>query len=226
MANVQFLDSTFNDTDWQSETIISGQGGTVAAQQRDVMGEIGSFREITNTVHQASKGVNSDVIGLHWRVGASYNPQVQGAITAIDYSEDAILIDGFGQGQAAGLALRQNQQIYLPVSRLITPEPGWTHKELNDLQAQDFVAVGTTDQHPDFSATGAPIQFGFFRANTTTNAQYSIIGGIDNWSASIHPVAKGNEAAGFPWWAIAGVAVGLALIIAFWKQRQPSGRPI
>lgn len=225
MASVQFLDSTFNNTDWQSETITSGKGGTVAVQQRDARGEVGSFQEITNTVHQASKGVNSDVLGLHWRVGAIYDPQAQGAITAIDYSEDAILIYGFGQGQAAGLALSQNQQIYLPVSRLITPEPSWTHKELNDLQAQDFVAMGTTDQHPDFSATGAPIQFGFFRANTTTNAQYSIISGIDNWSASINPAAKVNEVAGFPWWAIAGVGVGLALLIAFWKQRQPSDRP-
>ncbi|MBM0745055.1 hypothetical protein JOY44_26415 (plasmid) [Phormidium sp. CLA17] len=225
MTNVQFLDSTFNDTGWQLEVITSGKGGTVAVQQRDAMGEVGSFREITNTVNQASKGVNSNVLGLHWRVGATYDPQAQGAIAAINYSEEAILINGFGEGQAAGLALRQNQQIYLPTSRLITPETSWTHKELNALQAQDFVAMGTTNQHPDFSATGAPIQFGFFRANTTTNAQYSIISGIDNWSVSINPVAKANEAVGLPWWAIAGIGIGLALVIAFWKQRQPRDRP-
>lgn len=226
MANVQFFDSTFNDTDWQSEAIASGNGGTIVVQQRNATGDVGSFRTITNTVHSASKGVNSNVMGLHWQVGATYDPQTQGAITAINYSEDAILIQGFGEGQAAGLALRQDQQVYLPVSRLITPEPSWTHKELADLQAQDFIAMGTTDQHPDFSATGAPIQFGFFRANTTTNAEYSITSGIDNWSVSINPAATvseaTSEAAGFPWLVIAGVGLGVALLIAAWKQRQPA----
>jgi len=65
----------------------------------------------TNTVYQKSGSVNSDVMGLHWKVGVVYNPQVQGAIQTIHYSEDAILLEGFGEGQAAGLALRQNQQI-------------------------------------------------------------------------------------------------------------------
>lgn len=223
MTNMQFSDSTFNDADWQLETITSGNGGTVAVQQRNLEDEASSFREITNTVYSVSRGVNSDVLGAHWKVGAIYDPHTQGAIAGIDYSEVAILIDGFGEGQAAGLALRQNQQIYLPVSRLTTPEPGWTPKELNDLQAQDFVAIGTTDRHPDFSATGTPIQFGFFRANTTTNDQYSIISGIDDWSVSINPAVMVDETAGFPLWISVGVGVGvglaLILVLAFWKQR-------
>jgi hypothetical protein len=223
---VQFSDSTFNNANWQTETITSGKGGTIAASQRSASGDVGAFREITNTVYPASRGVNSNVIGLHWHVDAIYNPQTQGAIAAIDYSEDAILIQGFGEGQAAGLAVRQNQQVYLPVSRLITPEPGWTHKELGDLQAQDFVAIGTTNQHPDFSANGAPIQFGFFRANTTTNAQYSITAGIDNWSVSINPTTIGTSepAASFNGLMLVGVGVGIALLVMLWKRNQPSDR--
>lgn len=228
--NVQFLDSTFNDADWQTETITSGNGGTIAVRQRHAVGEVGAFREITNTVYQTSRGINSNVIGLHWRVEAIYDPQTQGAITAIDYSEDASLIQGFGEGQAAGLVLRQNQQVYLPVSRLITPEFNWTHKELRDLQEQDFVAIGTTDQHPDFSATGAPIQFGFFRANATTNSEYSITSGINNWSVSINPTPIANAGAGKAaspplGLIIAGLGVGLMLLIALRRQRQPSDRP-
>lgn len=225
--NVQFSDSIFNDADWQTETITSGNGGTIAVRQRHAVGEVGAFREITNTVYQTSRGVNSNVIGLHWRVEASYDPQTQGAITAIDYSEDASLIQGFGEGQAAGLALRQNQQVYLPVSRLITPEFNWTHKELRDLQEQDFVAIGTTDRHPDFSATGAPIQFGFFRANTTTNSKYSITSGINNWFVSINPTPiadAGKDASPLLGLIIAGVGAGLMLLVALRKQRQPSDR--
>ena len=189
---VHFSDSTFKDADWQLEIVTSGNGGTVAASQSNAPGEVGSFRVITNTVDQAYGGVNSNIFGLHWRVGATYNPQAQGAIAAIHYSEDAILIQGFGEGQAAGLALRQNQQVYLPVSRLITPKFNWSPKELRNLQAQDFVAIGTTNRHPDFSAAGAPIQLGFFRANTTTNKPYSITSGIDNWSVSISSTASAD----------------------------------
>lgn len=234
--NVQFSDSTFNRADWQTEIVKSGNGGTVTVNQSNAMGSDNSFLQITNTVYQKTRGVNSDVLGLHWKAGAIYNPQAKGVIEVIHYSEDAILIQGFGEGQAAGLALRQNQQVYLPTPRLITPEPRWTRKELRDLQAQDFVAIGTTNQHPDFSTKGAPIQFGFFRANTTTNNEYSITGGIDNWSVSINPTASASEVTGasltgasetagsFPWLMIIGVGVGLVLLIAFWKQRQPNDR--
>ncbi|MBD3886523.1 hypothetical protein IFO70_33150 [Phormidium tenue FACHB-886] len=222
---MQFSDSTFNNADWQTEIVTSGNGGTVTINQGNTAGDVGSFREITNTVYQTAKGVNSNVIGLHWQVRTTYDPQAQGAIVAINYSEDSILMQGFGEGQATGLALRQNQQVYLPVSRLITPELNWTQKELRDLQAQDFVAIGTTDQHPDFSAQGAPIQFGFFRANTTTNDEYSITSGIDNWSVSINPTPGAGEVSGsFPWLAIVGVGAGLGLLIALWKQRQPNDR--
>lgn len=223
--NVQFSDSIFNNADWQTEMVTSGNGGTVSAIQSHAAGNVGSFREITNTVYKSSGSVKSNVLGLHWQAGAIYDPHTQGAIVAIHYSEDAILIQGFGEGQAGGLALRQNQQVYLPVSRLITPEFAWTSKELHDLQAQDFVLIGTTDQHPDFSATGAPIQFGFFRANTTTNDEYSITSGIDNWFVSINPAANAEVASSFPWLLIAGIGIGSALLITFWKQRQPSDRP-
>lgn len=229
--SMQFSDSTFNPADWQTEIVKGGNGGTVTANQSNMTGSDGSFRAITNTVYQKSGNVNSDVMGLHWKAGAVYNPQVQGAIQTIHYSEDAILIEGFGEGQAAGLALRQNQQIYLPVPRLVTPKSRWVHKELRDLQTQDFVAIGTTRQHPDFSAKGAPIQFGFFRANTTTNNQYSITAGIDNWLVSINPSVNAGETVGalpvpvskaaepFPWLTMISVGVGLVLLIAFWKQR-------
>lgn len=228
--SAQFSDSTFNLSSWRIEIIKGGNGGTVNVRQSKVSGGGDTFREITNTVYRRTKGVNSDVLGLHWKVGATYNPQVQGAIQKIHYSENAILIRGFGEGQAAGLALRQNQRVYIPARRLITPESKWTRKELRNLQAQDFVAIGTARQHPDFSARGAPIQFGFFRANTTTNSQYSITGGIDNWLVSINPPAStrtmieaspvltGAATEPFSWLALVGVGLGTILLVTLWKQ--------
>jgi hypothetical protein len=202
MANsVLFSDSTFDDEDWQTEIIASGNGGRVMVKQRNtlddatmnavVIDNTGSsrkilfFREVKNTVYKATEGISSNIFGFYWRVGAIYYPHTQGAIAAIHYAEDAMLIQGFGEGQASGLALQQNQQIYRPAQRLITPEFRWTHKKLCNLHFWDFVAIEGGDRYPDFSATGAPIQFGFFRANTTTDKEYSITSAIANWVVAI-----------------------------------------
>ena len=42
-------------------------------------------------------------------------------------------------------------------------------------------------QHPDFSASGAPIQVGYFRANGTGpgGGGYTLAAGIDNWHITI-----------------------------------------
>ena len=42
-------------------------------------------------------------------------------------------------------------------------------------------------QHPNFSAGGAPIQFGFFRANGTgvNGGAYTLAAGIDNWQITL-----------------------------------------
>jgi len=47
MTNVQFSDSTFNEADWQTEIVTSGNGGTVAVNQSNATADVGSFQEIT-----------------------------------------------------------------------------------------------------------------------------------------------------------------------------------
>ena len=50
---------------------------------------------------------------------------------------------------------------------------------------ESAVAPGT--QNPNFSASGAPIQFGFYRSNSTSvgGNGMATYGGIDNWSVTV-----------------------------------------
>jgi slime mold repeat-containing protein len=68
----------------------------------------------------------------------------------------------------------------------------WTHKSLKTQAASGFLRVtadGLAPQHPDFTAAGTPIEFGFFRGNSNGpgGGSYSIVGAIDNWRVRVNP---------------------------------------
>jgi hypothetical protein len=166
-------------------------GGTQAASQQSSGGNPGDYRYITNTVNGPA---GSTIFGFHKKIGATYDPQTQGAIGSISYSEDSIMFFGFGEGQATGPALMQDGRIFygfspLPPGYLMSNQWSWTHQTLTSLQADSFVAgfLPTGSEHPDFSSVGDPIVFGFWRGNATAGGGYTIIAGIDNWSLTVNP---------------------------------------
>ncbi len=183
-ATFTYSDSTFKNDEWELTTYGYVLGGTVAATQIGSGGIGGEFRRIVNTVNRASGSRSSQVIGVHIWNGETYSPQTQGPITSVDYSENSIMFSGFGQGQGASLALKQNGNLYL-AGYFITPERSWTQKALTNLVESDFGLIGDYTQRPDFSENGADIQWGFMRSNSSTGSGYTIVGGIDNWSVTI-----------------------------------------
>jgi hypothetical protein len=198
-APTVFHDETFTDADWTLVTFgfRSGggamAGGSVTAAQ-DASGNPGPSRQVTDNVPAApSASEYSTVFGAHFRTGLTYDPSTQGAIASLDYSEDAILVTGGGDGQATGCALRQNGQVYITGGTLVTPAKTWTHKSLSGQKSGNFVhltAAGLDGSaHPDFTATGTPIEFGFFRGNSNGpgGGSYSIVGAIDNWRVRVNP---------------------------------------
>ena len=46
------------------------------------------------------------------------------------------------------------------------------------------------DIGPDFSENGSPIQFGYFRSNSAFSTNYSITGGVDNWTVNVVAVPE------------------------------------
>jgi hypothetical protein len=191
-----FSDAIFNISGWQLVTEQEGNGGNLSFHQESIGGNTDEYMHITLTVNAAPP--YSVVFGAFFRTGAVYDPQTQGEIVTLEYSEDSIMFDGFGDGQHSGLALRQNDVIYYAnfpfpgVGLIQSNQSSWTSQSFTSLRAEDFGRPNTLggphtpDVHPDFSSGGAPIEFGFYRADTTPSFKYSIIAGIDNWSVTIH----------------------------------------
>jgi hypothetical protein len=98
--------------------------------------------------------------------------------------------------------------LYILSSSSVITGPGlaWSPHTLNALTATDFGLVNVTPftlfdntQHPNFSAGGAAIQFGFFRANGTglNGGAYTLAAGIDNWQIAL-AAAPVSSVAGIP----------------------------
>lgn len=203
-APTVFSDSTFDDTDWDLSVFSYELGGVTVASQVANGGSPGSYREITITLNAPTTDPSA-VVGFHRRIGASYDPSVQGAVSRIDYSESSLLSVGHGNGQTLGAAILQNGKVYRTRFQN-SPDFSWVPKEQTNLQATDFVEVLTTGiveagkvttfdeaSHPDFSATGSVFDVGFYRSDRATAGfpnPITLVGGIDNWVFSITPVPE------------------------------------
>lgn len=191
---VTYIDADFADSTWSSTVYIGGHGGSASATARVSGGNPGSFRSVRLQMNPAPGATTaSSVFAFYFAIGTVYDPVASGGIVSIDFSQDARLLAGGGSGQATSLALRQGGQIYYAVPAYdLTPDAQWTAKIHRGLVATDFVAIAPdltqTPQRPDFSARGAPIEFGFLRANSTSfgGGAYATEGGIDNWKVLIN----------------------------------------
>jgi hypothetical protein len=176
--SITFSDGTFNTADWALQTIvISGNSPTmVSATQQTTGGNPGDFRQIehsfTGPTHFAS-------ISLY--EVSTYNPSVSGAITSVNFSEDAISIESY---QSTGIVLQQGGNYYfdylIDVNNTV-----WQTLSKTGLVATDFKT--TTGQTPDFSIGGGPITFGFYEANSVTDSNsYDTKVGIDNLKVTLN----------------------------------------
>jgi hypothetical protein len=184
VASAAFIvsDGTFNDSDWQ--LTYDGPGAGSVAYQVNSGGSPGEYRRIVNAVPPPGTQITT----FHRRLGLPYDPQAQGAIASLDYSEDA-LNEGWGQGQGAAPAIFQNGAVY-GGPYFYTPETSWVQHSFSDLTAQSFWKwAGPGNEHPDFSATASPLEFGFLRANSQPGFR-GISAGIDNWTFAITPVPE------------------------------------
>jgi len=177
-AVIEFSDTEFPDQSWDMTTIlVYGDGGYDSAAQVLEGGNPGAYREVSITVYDAPP--YSGLVTFHRYVPGSYDPSQQGSIVSIDFHEDSCMFSGVGEGQASGAALRQGGVIY------VTPRYGtlwgWMPHDLTGLTAADFAPWDQTGPHPDFGPAGGPIEFGFFRGNSTYSGGYTVVAGIDNW---------------------------------------------
>lgn len=187
---IMISDGVFAPSDWTLLQIdVGGNGSFTTANQVLTGGNPNEHRRVFTSV---AANANDAVWGLHIYTPASYDPSIQGAVTSVCYSEDAILFAGGGSGQATGMVIEQASRYYVGPAH-VTPFALWTAVADPVLLTSNFreidLSTGVLNfgSNPDFSAAGSAMSFGFFRANSTNGGAYTRDGGIDNWSVCVVP---------------------------------------
>lgn len=186
-STVTMQDGTFADAQWSTTFEILNGGGSVNAFQVAVGGNPTAFRRVENTLNSAiGTGVTNTVYGFHRFSGGVYDPATGGPILAITYAEDTQRISG--GVQACGLAVRQGGVIYYGPAFLTPTAFGtWVTTTQTGLVASQFDALAPGVQNPNFSLAGAPLEFGFWRGNSTSigGGGGTTYGAIDNWTVTL-----------------------------------------
>jgi hypothetical protein len=190
---IVFSDGDFSVLEWTFTEVQAGNGGDATA---DVVGggNPGAMVQIETTVNDNC----SAIYAFLFKSTATYSPAVEGSIESLDYDEDARLLFGSGSGQATGLAIRQDGNLYVMAGAITGTDPAWHPIPVVGLESTDFhLVLGgacpgyvDVDQHPNFS-DGPAIEFGFFRANSQIPPypSYTIVAALDNWEVTVHPMS-------------------------------------
>lgn len=198
---INFSDGTFNPANWTASKVVDTTGGSATFSEAQVLtgGNPGAYRQVTHTFGPGSIGV------FNLLNGAVYNPSTQGAIKSLSTSFDLLTVQAAFPGGAVeyNLVLFQNNTFYLGFGADTFAGP-WAHFSGSSLTPSSFISSFTTTNQfgnpqfvsfgpgpalPDFSKTGAPIQFGYASLNNSLGGPVlTDISGIDNWSVTVNQV--------------------------------------
>ena len=199
-------DVTLSDGNWGAPWSLGAQyyqgpgnggGSTMTATTIATGGNPDFYYKQTTTIanaigHNYRYGIENEYLFS----GASYDPS-QGAILTLDFRIDIKKFTGGGLDVDAALMLEQNGMFYR-TNVLLTMSNNWTTLSQTGYTQNSFGKIvgdptGTGSivdftMHPDFSSTGAPINFGFASGHSTSvgGGGYTIMEGFDNWSITLH----------------------------------------
>lgn len=192
-ATVVISDGTFTPAMWTDEVRFDvglSSASTVIVQQSSG-GNPGFFRQTSYTLAHSGVQTYGAVYVLNAFHGQTYTPSLQGAISSLAYSEDRTRLSATWSPSLVGSApgVWQNGKFYVgPGSNFGPADNNWQTLSLTGLKATDFVELSglgsVAGSHPDFSASGSELVFGYARANSTSFSA-SISQGIDNWSFTL-----------------------------------------
>lgn len=164
---------------WHTELRSANGGATHSDSLSATGGESGGFRRMEHVLPALSS-----IVVYHRFDQVGYNPAVQGAITSVDYQESHRVFNPPFAGAAVGatFTIEQAGVVYLaPIPTFSSTS--WEQVTLTGLTAGDF----TPAPGPDFSASGAPMFFGFTRSNTqSANVAGGRVHGVDNWRVVVN----------------------------------------
>jgi len=184
---VVFQDGDFPLIGWSVSAISTpSMGGPAQVVTRaDSGGNPDAFRSIAYTMTSGP----SQIVAFHRATGAAYDPAAQGAIYGIDAGIDCIKT---GDGEV-GVALQFEQAGRRYDSGPMPCTVVWTRTLSRlSLRNTDFVQVDgpactAGASCPDFSATGAPLNFGLTATSRLGTGQpaTTCTQGLDNWRVGV-----------------------------------------
>lgn len=187
LAGVVYSDGIFNNTDWGFEVVNVGTGGSANATQSLATGNPGAARRVTITTGNA---VGDGTYAIH-RFGTTnatrYVASTQGVVQSVNMSIDARFITGtfFGAGQGVYAQVKQGSNIYVAGLGVTTSSGSWVTFSASGVLATDFIQISGTATPLDFSASGAPMRFGFASANGNGGSPYSTTVDYDNFQLEV-----------------------------------------
>jgi hypothetical protein len=184
-ADITFSDSTFNDADWTVHTVTTGASGTSVGVQTGG-GNPGTGREVTNTLDLSCLLYSMHTYGI--TPATAYQPTIDGAVGTVDYTIDSKWLAGVGgQGHGIALGALQGMNLYYGIYQITGSTGAWNTHANAGMVASDFVPFNGGPAI-DFSASGAPIHFGFVVGNYAPDQAYFNTVIYDNFSVTIHSV--------------------------------------
>jgi hypothetical protein len=185
-AQTNFFDGTFNQTNW---TVIQADGfdGTITAYQMTNGGNPGYYMLVNEL------NFSNWISGFYYQQFGVYQPlNIPGAL--INYSIDEYAdVDDYGVGVGVQPALRQNGTNYFcNLGWGNSALSNWVTYSTTNLAASNFdnFIPGNNDVggpgHPDFSAAGSAIQFGYATWNNNNGLKASRAAGFDNWTVVVY----------------------------------------
>ena len=208
---ITFSDGTFVDASWTAQEILDTSAGSANS--------FGAFQVMTGGNPDKYRRTEHQLIGGSFKVAHLssfiYAPSTQGGIVTIDYAFD--LTDFGGTGSVAyDLILRQDGTFYDGPGTLSANSPGWVANGDVGLTENEFALVIGTGTL-DFSASGAPITFGYMTANSATVGQRT--SGIDNFSVTLSTSSVIPEPGTF---ALLGFGLVALVSLAWRRHRWPN----
>lgn len=196
LPGVVFQDADFPVSNWTvTATAQPTQNGpTHAESQASDGGNPDPYRSITYQMTPGPSSLHLD----HFAVAATYDPGTQGAIYTIDVAEQCSRRSFSSASTFTGLMqspmFEQAGRTYRPPmwqGSCTLHSSDWISTTRSSLKADEFVfsgpACGANEKCPDFSATAAPLRFGFMTELGLAAGSPAgfLVQGIDNWKVTV-----------------------------------------
>lgn len=177
------VDGDFTAWSWST----SGPAG--ASYVMSGSGNPGACFEARNYVPSISGG---HIRQLFVKNDLVWDPSTQGAIDTISMRIDTASVQAWGEGHGVGLLVEQNGVIFIACCSSCYTVTGtssaWHTLSISGCTSSVLAPPSNPQLHPDFSAAGAPIRFGFAVINSTPTFT-PIVQRYDNWRLNVYIAA-------------------------------------